>query len=111
MSERMSVLSRAGACGLILCACGPVRSGVGTPLPKTNPTISYVCAPMLNLRARFDATSATLYIDGDGPYTLPQVSGRSDYTVYSDGQHVLQIYQSNASYGIGRGRLQPCTRA
>ena len=107
----MSVLSRTGAFSLILCACGPVRSGVGTPLPTTNPVIAYVCAPMLNLRVRIDGTSATVYVDSDGPYTLPQMSGRSDYTVYSDGQHVLQIYQSNASYGIGRSRLQPCTRA
>ncbi|MBC7843042.1 MAG: hypothetical protein H7099_12050 [Gemmatimonadaceae bacterium] len=107
----MSVLGRAGVCILVICACGSQRSGVGTPLPKTNPTISFVCTPMLTLRVRFDATSATVYVDGDGPYSLPQVNGRSDYTVYSDGQHMLQIYQSNASYGIGRARLQPCTRS
>jgi hypothetical protein len=95
---------------LLVAGCGPRRSEVGKPLRTSNPTISYVCTPMLNLRVRFDATSATVMADGEGPFTLPQVSGRSDYTVYSDGQHVLQVYQSNASYGIGRGRLQPCTR-
>jgi hypothetical protein len=98
-------------CTASLLACAAPRSAIGTPLPRANPTYSYVCTPMLNLRVRFDATSATVTADGEGPFTLPQVTGRSDYTVYSDGQHVLQVYQSNASYGIGRARLQPCTRA
>ncbi len=107
----MPVLLRTLTCALLMIACAPRPGGVGTPLPKANPTFSYVCAPMLNLRVRFDATSASVTADGDGPFTLPQVTGRSDYTVYSDGQHVLQVYQNNASYGIGRARLQPCTRA
>lgn len=107
----MPVPMRAIVCALLFAACAPSQGGVGRPIRNANPTISFVCTPMLNLRVRFDATSATVTEDGDGPFTLPQISGRSDYTVYSDGQHVLQIAQNTASYGIGRGRLQPCTRA
>jgi hypothetical protein len=106
----MSLPVRAALCALLVMGCAPAN-GVGTPLRTAPPTESYVCTPMVNLRAHFNATSVTLFVDGEGPFTLPQVTGRSDYTVYSDGEHVLQIYQGNASYGIGRGRLQPCARA
>jgi hypothetical protein len=96
--------------GLLVSACGPAQTGVGKPLRNANPTISFICTPMLNLRVRFDATSATVTADGEGPFTLPQVTSRSDFSLYSDGQHVLQISQNSASYGIGRARLQPCSR-
>jgi membrane-bound inhibitor of C-type lysozyme len=95
----------------MLTACASRQgSTVGTPL--TQPTmLSYSCAPTLSLRVRVGATSATVMVDGDGPFTLPQVTSRSDYAVYSDGAHTLQLYRDQASYGVGRGLLHPCSRS
>ena len=96
---------------VLLTACASRQgSAVGTPLSGPA-TITYSCAPTLSLRVRLGGTSATIMVDGDGPFTLPQVTGRSDYTVYSDGAHTLQIYRDTASYGSGRGQLHPCTRS
>jgi hypothetical protein len=97
-------------CGVALLAACASRQGstVGTPL-VTPTSVSYLCPPTVNLRVRISATSATIMVDNDGPYTLPQVTSRTDYSVYSDGQHVLQISRDNASYGIGR-RLRECSR-
>ena len=96
---------------VLLTACASRQgSAVGAPLSGPT-TATYSCAPTLSLRVRLGGTSATIMVDGDGPFTLPQVTGRSDYTVYSDGAHTLQIYRDTASYGIGRGQLHPCTRS
>ncbi len=96
-------------CVTLLTACASRQgSTVGTPL-DTPTNASYLCAPMTNLRVRLSGTTATIMVDSDGPYTLPQVTGRADYALYSDGTHVLQLSRDNTYYGIGR-RLRECSR-
>ncbi len=98
-----------GLVGLTLSACASRQgSTVGAPL-HTPSSASYLCPPTVNLRVRLSATSATIMVDNDGPFTLPQVTERADHSVYSDGLHVLQIAGDNASYGTGR-RLRECSR-
>ena len=60
---------------------------------------------------RTSATSTTIMIDNDGPFTLPQTTSRAGLTVYSDGFHTVQIYQDQASYSEGRGQLRACVRS
>lgn len=95
----------------VFSACAPRSSVVGTPLNGPQPVTVYSCGPVLSLRVRLDATSAAITAEGDGPYTLSQVSGRSDYTVYSDGTRVLQIYRGDVSFGLTPRVLFPCTRS
>ncbi len=92
-------------------ACAPRTSAVGTPLDGPRPTVTYACSAVLSLRVRLDASSAAVTIDGDGPYTLSQVSGRSGFTVYSDGQRVLEIRDSIVSFGLTPRILQACIRS
>jgi hypothetical protein len=93
----------------LLTACASQQgSTVGTPLDPPS-RASYLCPPSVSLRVRLSATSATITVDNDGPFTLPQVSGRTDYTVYSDGVHVLQISRDAAAFGTGRV-LHACSR-
>lgn len=93
----------------LLTACAS-RQGATAGTPLESPTsASYLCPPTVNLRVRLGATSATIMVDNDGPFTLPQVTGRADFTMYSDGLHVLQISRDNASYGTGRA-LHACSR-
>ncbi len=91
--------------------CAPRTSAVGTPLEGSRPTVTYACTAVLALRVRLDASSASVTIDGDGPYTLSQVSGRSGFTVYSDGQRVLEIRDSIVSFGLTPRILQACIRS
>jgi hypothetical protein len=112
MWERMTATTLLGA--LLLGAgagCAPRTSAVGTPLPGARPVVSYACSTVLSLRVRFDASSAAVTIDGDGPYTLPQTRGRSGYTVYTDGQRVLELRESMVSFGLTPRVLQACTSA
>ncbi len=74
------------------------------------PTITYSCQSVLVLRVRVESTSASVTIDGDGPYTLPQVGARADFAVYSDGTRTLEVYQSRVSFGMGRSARQACSR-
>ncbi len=92
-------------------ACAPRTSAVGTPLPGSRPVVVYACSTVLALRVRFDASSAAVTIDGDGPYTLPQTRGRSGFTVYTDGQRVLELRESLVSFGLTPRILQTCTPA
>jgi hypothetical protein len=92
-------------------ACTPRTSAVGTPLHGAPPIVSYACSSILSLRVRLDASSAAVTIDGDGPYTLSQVVGRSGVTVYTDGQRVLEFRESVVSFGLTPRVLQACTRA
>lgn len=94
----------------LLTACASRQgSTVGAPLDAPSSSASYLCPPTMNLRVRISATSATIMVDNDGPYTLPQVTTRADVSVYSDGQHELQISRDIASYGTPR-RLRECSR-
>ncbi len=99
---------------LALCAggaCTPRSSAVGAPLHGPPPTVTFACSSVLSLRVRLDASSAAVTIDGDGPYTLSQVVGRSGVTVYTDGQRVLEFRESVVSFGLTPRILQACIRA
>jgi hypothetical protein len=93
-----------------LAGCAPRASVVGQPLNGPSPTVTYACQSVLSLRVRIESTSASVTVDGDGPYTLPQVSGRTDFIRYADGTRTLELNQGRVSFGIGRGVLQVCTR-
>jgi hypothetical protein len=99
------------AVGLLVAlgGCAPRNGGVGTPLEGPRPVATYSCGIVLVLRVRLDATSAAVTAEGDGPYTLPLTSGRSDFTVYSDGTRVLQIYRGDVSFGPTPRVLFPCS--
>ncbi len=113
--KRLQIRARFTATSVLVLGvavgCGSRMSTIGTPLRGTPPTVSYSCGSTLALRVRIDATSATITADGEGPFTLPQSSGRSDFTVFSDGARVLQIYRGETSYGLVGRVLQPCTPA
>jgi hypothetical protein len=112
MVERISAMRVLGV--LLLSAgsgCAPRTSAVGTPLPGDRPVVVYACSAVLSLRVRLDASSATVTIDGDGPYTLPQTRGRSGFTVYTDGQRVFELRESLVSFGLTPRLLQACTQA
>jgi hypothetical protein len=94
----------------VVSACAPRASTVGGPLNGPAPTITYSCQSVLSLKVRIESTSASVTVDGDGPYTLPQVAGRLDYAVYADGTRTLELFRGRVSFGIGRGVLQACTQ-
>jgi hypothetical protein len=95
----------------LLAACASRPPVVGSPLESPQPTVTYSCVKVLKLRVRIDATSASVTIDNDGPYVLPQTSARLDVAVYSDGQRTLQIFRSQAYFSVGRGQPETCSRA
>jgi hypothetical protein len=108
---RHAIRCSAGANLLVLLAgCGPNSPKPGTALRPPVVTTSYACARLQSLRVRMNATSVTVTIDGDGPYTLPLVMSRPDLTSFSDGQYVFRIINGETSFGGTRGALQPCTR-
>jgi hypothetical protein len=94
-------------CGMI-SACAPRASSVGGPLNGPSVTVTYSCQSVLSLKVRIESTSASVVVDGDGPYTLPQVASRMDYAVYADGTRTLEVFRGRVSFGIGRGVLQAC---
>ncbi len=113
MRRVLSDLPTAGLVLSLFCAlpaCASRASTVGGPLNSPGVTITYSCQSVLALRVRLEATSASVVVDGNGPYTLPQVTGRTDFTVYSDGARTLEVSQGRVSFGAGRGVLQACTR-
>jgi hypothetical protein len=95
-------------CGV--AACAPRASEIGQPLTGPAVTVTYGCQSVLQLRVRLESTSASVTVDGDGPYTLPQVAGRTEFSMYSDGTRTLEVFRGRVSFGIGRGVLQACTR-
>lgn len=98
------------AIGLPACAPRTPRTpSIDQLLSGPRPAVNYSCQSVLRLRVRLESTSASVTVDGDGPYTLPQVSGRTDYSVFSDGTRVLEVYRGRVSFGVGRGALQACT--
>ena len=93
-----------------LAACGSGSPKPGTALRPAIVTLSYACTRLQSLRVRINGSSATVTLDGDGPYTLPLVTSRPDLTAYSDGQYIFRIMGSEAQFGGTRGALQACTR-
>ena len=111
-SVRLSISRFTRALGVLalsaVSGCAPRTSAVGTPLDGPRPTVTYACSAVLSLRVRLDASSAAVTIDGDGPYILSQTAGRSGFTVYSDGQRVLEIRESAVSFGLTPRLVQGC---
>lgn len=94
----------------VVTACASRQgSTVGAPLVAPS-SETYTCAPTRVLHVRIRGTSATIMVDNDGPFTLPQATSRADIAVYSDGYHTLQISRDQASYGVSRGQMRACSR-
>ena len=94
----------------LLAGCAATTPLPGTASAGSRFPVTYSCSKVQSLRVKIEATSASVTIDGDGPYTLPQTTGRADLTVYSDGQRTLQLARNDVQFGQGRGQLQLCTR-
>jgi hypothetical protein len=92
-----------------LAGCAAIAPLPGTASQQSRFPVTYSCSKVQSLRVKLEATSASVTIDGDGPYTLPQTTGRADLTVYSDGQRTLQLSRNEVQFGQGRGQLQLCT--
>ncbi len=95
---------------LFLPGCASIAPLPGTTSGVSRLPVTFSCSKVLSLRVKLEATSASVTIDGDGPYVLPQTTGRADLTVYSDGQRTLQLSRNEVQFGQGRGQLQLCTR-
>lgn len=90
---------------LVACAAPPSPPKAST-LP--NPTVAYSCENQIKLQVRLDGPSASVTVDGAGPFTLPQLSSTGDLTVFSDGQRVMQIKAGRVSFGLGRSVPAAC---
>ena len=90
---------------LVACATQSASPNA-TILP--HPTVGYSCENQIKLQVRLDGPSASVTVDGAGPFTLPQLSSTSDLTVFSDGQRVMQIKAGRVSFGLGRSVPAAC---
>jgi hypothetical protein len=87
------------------CSSAP-KPAASSILP--NPTVAYSCENGPRLQVRLDGPSASVIVDGEGPFTLPQLSSSGDLTVFSDGRRVLQIRAGRVSWAIGRATPVLC---
>jgi hypothetical protein len=90
---------------VVACASQPVAP-TASILPA--PTVGYSCENQIKLQVRLDGPSASVVVDGAGPFTLPQISSTGDLTVFSDGQRVMQIKAGRVSFGLGRAVPAAC---
>jgi hypothetical protein len=92
-------------------ACSRAAPATDDPFVGMERVTRYSCIRVLSLRVTLNATSASVTIDNDGPYTLPQTGARTDMTTYSDGQRTLTIARGQVYLTLGRMAAEQCTRS
>ena len=105
MSQSLLALSAA----VLLASCASTsKQDVPAASVLPNGVVEYRCESGEQIAVRLDGVSVGLRLNGVA-YTLPQLSTEAGTSIYSDGQHVLEIRQGRTYFGLGRSVPRLCT--